>query len=97
MDHKKFCLKINYYFKQLAVLFKIYSNFESVLKGVQSNNNDNKAPYTKTYHEHVPCSFTYKVVCIDNKFSKPVVLYRGKMKSISLLKLFLKTMIIVKR
>ena len=25
------------------------------------------------------CSFTYKVVCIDDTFSKPVVLYRGKM------------------
>ena len=24
------------------------------------------------------CSFVYKGVCIDNKFSKPVVIYRGK-------------------
>ena len=27
---------------------------------------------------YVPCSFTYKVVCVDNKYSKDVVLYRGK-------------------
>ena len=27
---------------------------------------------------HVPCSFDYKVVCVDNKFSKKFVLYRGK-------------------
>ena len=26
----------------------------------------------------VPCSFAYKVVCVDNKFSKKIVLYRGK-------------------
>ena len=26
----------------------------------------------------IPCSFAYKVVCIDDKFKKPVVLYRGK-------------------
>ena len=26
----------------------------------------------------MPCSFAYKVVCIDNRFSKKVVLYRGK-------------------
>ena len=46
MEHKKVCLKINgnqrvklrssikleNYFKQLAVLFKIYVNLESVLK-----------------------------------------------------------------
>ena len=27
---------------------------------------------------HIPCSFAYKVVYIDNKFSKKVVLYKGK-------------------
>ena len=34
--------------------------------------------YTRKYQDHVPCSFAYNVVCIDNKFSKDVVLYRGK-------------------
>ena len=24
------------------------------------------------------CSFAYKLVCLDNKFSKPVILYRGE-------------------
>ena len=27
---------------------------------------------------HVPCSFANKVVCVDNKFSKKIVFYRGK-------------------
>ena len=36
------------------------------------------------------------LVCIDNGFSKKVVLYRGKMMSISSLKQFLKSMIAVK-
>ena len=30
------------------------------------------------YQDHITCSFAYKVVCIDNKFSKKVLLYRGK-------------------
>ena len=34
--------------------------------------------YTKKYQDHIPCSFAYKVVCIDNKLSKDVELYRGK-------------------
>ena len=34
--------------------------------------------YTRKYQDHIPCSFAYKVVYIDNKFSKNVVLYRGK-------------------
>ena len=32
----------------------------------------------KKYQDHIPCSFAYKVVCLDNKDSKYVVLYRGK-------------------
>ena len=33
---------------------------------------------TNKYHNHVPCSFAYKVVCIDNRFSKRIVIYRGE-------------------
>ena len=33
---------------------------------------------TKKYQDHVPCNFVYKAVCIDEKFSKDVVLYKGK-------------------
>ena len=60
-EHKKVCLKINgkqsiklksgsikfkNYFKQLAVPFKIYTDFESVLKGVHSDENDNNDSYS---------------------------------------------------
>ena len=56
-------IRLKSYFKQLAVPFKIYADFEFLLKGVEY---------------HIPCSFSYKVVCTNNKFSKRVVLYRGK-------------------
>ena len=29
------------------------------------------------YQDHIPYSFAQKVLCIDDKFSKPVALYRG--------------------
>ena len=32
---------------------------------------------TQKYHKHVPCSYAYKVVCIDDKCSKSIVVYRG--------------------
>ena len=32
----------------------------------------------KKYHDHIPCSFAYKVVCIDDKFAKQIVVYRGE-------------------
>ena len=41
-------------------------------------NDKNNGSYTEKYYNHFPCSFAYKVVCIDNKFSKRVVIYRGK-------------------
>ena len=48
---------------------------------MKKNHNDNKnnnTSYTEKYQDHTPCSLAYKVVCTDDKFSKPVVLCRGK-------------------
>ena len=69
-------IKFKNYFKQLAVPFKIYADFESVLKRIHSDDRSHNVSYTKKYREHIPCSFAYKVACIDDRFSKPVV--RGK-------------------
>ena len=92
IQHKKNCLIINgkqsvklksglisfkNYFKQIPVPFKIYADFECILKKVASDSLKNNSSYTEKYETHIPCSFAYKVVCIDNKFSKKVALYRG--------------------
>ena len=84
IKHKKDCLSINGQrsinleketiefkncFKQLPVPCKIYADFECVLENVRC--------YAKKYHEHVPCSYAYKVVCVDDKYSKSIVVYRG--------------------
>ena len=89
IKHKEDCLSINgkqsvnlekgiiefeNYFKQLPVPFKIYADFECNLEDVEIYEGSD----TKKYHEHIPCSFAYKVVCIDNIFSKPIFVYRGK-------------------
>ena len=70
--------KFKNYIKRLAVPVKIYPDFESVLKGVQSKDNDSNAYYTKKYQKHILCSFAYKVARIGNRFSKSVILYREK-------------------
>ena len=67
-DFKKFMFhktktKNKKWFKQLPVPFKIYADFECNLKNVVCY----EGTYTKKYHEHVPCSYAYKVVCIDDK------------------------------
>ena len=71
-------IKFKNYFKQLTVPFKIYADFESVFKKVHSDDRRNNASYTKKDQKHIPCSFTYKVACIYDRFSKSVLLYRGK-------------------
>ena len=68
--------------KQLAVPFKIYADFECNVKKVKisdksSDRNDNVS-FTEKYQDHIPCSFAYRVVCVDDIFSKPSILYRGK-------------------
>ena len=88
---RRVLIKFKNYFKQLNVAFKIYADLKSFLKWVQSNDRNINISYTEKYRKHISCSFAYKVVCVDDKFSKPVVLYRGKMQSINLLKWFLKS------
>ena len=64
--------------RQIPVPFKIYADFEYLLKNVDSCINNDCFSYTSKYQDHIPCSFVYKLVCVDDKFSKDFVLYRGK-------------------
>ena len=69
------------YSKQLPAPFKIYADFECILHPTSSKrvkSSDKNGLYTEKYQDHIPCSFAYKVVCVDNKFSKNVVMYKGK-------------------
>ena len=44
----------------------------------------------KKYQDHVPCSFACKVVCIDYRFTKQIVVYRGGNVAYDFIKLILK-------
>ena len=73
-------IKFKNSFKQLPVPFKICADFECILEKVKSDiiECDSNSSYIRKYQDHIPCSFADKVVCIDNRFSKKVVLHRGK-------------------
>ena len=64
----------------MKVLFKIYADFECILKKCRmvEEIDDENSSWTRKYQDHVPCGFGYKVVCIDDRFTKNVVIYRGK-------------------
>ena len=67
---EKGIIEFEKYFKQISVPFKIYADFECNLNVVECY----EGSYTKKkYQDHIPCSFAYKVVCIDDRFTKPIV------------------------
>ena len=87
--HKEVCLIINAaqyvrlekgtiefknYFKQIPVPFNIYTKFESNLKSVEIF----EGSHSKKYEDHLSCSFAYKLICVNDKFTRPVVVFRDK-------------------
>ena len=100
IKHKENCLSINgkqsvklekgiiefeNYFKQIPVPFKIYADFECNLKGVEIY----EGSYSKKYQKHIPCSFAYKVVCINNRFNNAILVFRGKNAAYEIIKAIL--------
>ena len=101
IKHKEDCLSINgkqsvnlekgiieseIYFKQLPFPFKIYADFKCNLRDVEIY----EGSYTKEYHEYVPCSYAFKVVCIDDRISKSILVFRGKNAAYEFVKAILK-------
>ena len=74
------------YFKQLPVPFKIYADLECDLESVETY----EGSYSKKYQDHILCSFAYHFVCVDDKYSKPIVVYRGENAAYELFKTILK-------
>ena len=65
--------------KQLPVPFVIYADFEALTEKVQGCQPNNEKSYTEAYQKHTDCGYGYKVVCCyDDKYSKPVQIYRGE-------------------
>ena len=104
-EHKKDCLLINNgqnvklekefiesknFNKQIPVPFKIYADFECLLKSCDVGINNDCFSYTRKYQDHIPCSFAYKVVCLDDKVSKDVALYGGKNAVLKFIEMILK-------
>ena len=53
---------------------QISTDFECNLKSVESY----QGSYSTKYQDHIPCSFAYKLVCVDDEFSKSIVVFRGE-------------------
>ena len=106
IKHKEDCLSINgvqsvnveegiiefeNYFKQLPTSLKIYADFECNLRDLEIY----EGSYTKKYHYHVPYSFTYKIVWMDDKFK--LLFIEVKMLLMNFLKQFWKNISTAKK
>ena len=58
--------------KQIPAPLKAYADFECLLKSCNSGIINDCFSYTSKYQDHVPCSFAYKLVCVNDKCSKDV-------------------------
>ena len=99
--HKKVCFSINgaqsvglekrttelkIYFKKIPVPFKIYIDFECNLRNVEKY----EGSYSKKHQHHILCSSAYKLVCVDDKFTKAIVVFRGENAAYEFIKATLK-------
>ena len=81
-EHKEVCLSINVAqsvrlekgtiesknrFKQIPVPFKVYADFECNLESVRS--------YEGSYSKNI--KITVLAACVDDKLTKPIVVFRG--------------------
>ena len=61
------------YSNKVRVSFKIYADFECILKKCDNVEVVCDSSWNVKESNHVPCGFGYKVVCVDDRFSKDVV------------------------
>ena len=64
-SHIKDCFKING--KQRIL---INGDFESILVPENSRKQNPNESYTNKYQKHVACSYVYKLLCVNYKFSR---------------------------
>ena len=77
-DEENASLYFKDYHKQLKVQFAIYVDFESLTAKINSAQPNPERSSTEKYQHHKPCGFSYIVISINEKYSKPPVVYRGE-------------------
>ena len=71
-------IKFTNFERKIKSPFMIYADFESVLVPEDNGKQNPNKSYTSKYQKHISCSYGYKLVYVDDKFSKPFKSYLGK-------------------
>ena len=87
--------KVNNYSKQLALSFKVYADFESVLSGLEKDDKGSNAPYTNNIKNIFLAVLILKPCVLMTNLADQLFFTDERMKSTSLLKQFLRSIGIV--
>ena len=74
MPKKDEYIRFKIYKREIKATFMIY-DFESILVPGDNEKQNPEVSFTNKYQNHVDCSYSYKLVCADDKFSKPFKRY----------------------
>ena len=75
---KREYVKFKNFERKIKSPFLIYADFESILVPEDNGKQNPNESYSSKYQKHIACSYGYKLVCVDDKFSKPFKSYLGK-------------------
>ena len=78
MPKKGECVKFKNYERKIKSPFITYADFESISVPENNGKQNPEESYTSKYQKSIACSYGYKLVCVDDKFSKPFKTYLGK-------------------
>ena len=71
-------VKLKNYERKIKSPFIIYADFEKIFVPHNNGKQSPKESYTNKYQKHIACSYGYKLVFVDDKFSKLLKTYIGK-------------------
>ena len=70
-------VKFKSYTRKIKSLFMICADFKGILIPGNNLKQNPDESYTNKYQNHVGCSYGYKLVYVDDQFSKPFKSYLG--------------------
>ena len=74
VNYESGAIKFTNYNKQTPILFKIYADRECFLKRTKIKEGE----HTIKSQEHYASSIEVKLVCIDDRFTLPSIIFKGK-------------------
>ena len=68
-------VKFKNYERKVNSSIMIYANFEIISVPENNGKRTPEESYANKYQKHIACTYEYKLICIDDKFSKPFKTY----------------------